>query len=399
MWTAVNGSGLLVLALLGQLIVIGDGFSIPHPACTAAQGRGGVWPARFHLRNPTGMVGRSSQRNAALPPPGAPRMTLNSPTHYFPSLLEDPLAVLRSVRLPFAPGPPPSVVSRPADFTAEGVAVEEEAAADDEKFHAAELSSKLTLDFYFRNLQRSARSGSEGGSVGVGNSGMRFDEISRYSPWETLHQFAEERDIALDEDQVPAAMYDSIVAALQGGKRAIKTEPCRRIERFVEYGKLRPMPNRDASQPEGEDIRAVLAAYGAQDEGSMHFSIEAVLRLMEVPFHTDYTVHNGEMYIDLILEGQGRSGGKFLLTTRDRKSFDEKTNEVSSYCKMKAKSVRGIGYSVVAVPYFEWDKLDTNGEKVAYLAGRLSRAGFFGEGGGLTGESASRVKDVIRKSH
>jgi len=354
-------------------------------------GRGRVCPAGFdsgslHLRTSGG--GHDSSRNRGV---AGPRMAFHSPTHYFPSVLEDPLALLRTVHLPFV-GSTASDASQPADFTPAGVAVEEEAAADDEKFQAAALSSKLTLDFYFRNLQRSTRSAEWGKSV-------RFDEISRFSPQETLLQFADARDIALDEAQDSAAMYDSIVAALQGGGRALKTEPCRRMERIVEYGKLNPMPNRDAWQPEGEDIRAVLAAYGVQDEGHMHFSIEAVLRLMEVQFKTDYTVHNGELYMDFILEGVGPKGGKFLLTARDKKSFMEGTQEISSYCKMKAKSVKGIGYNVVAVPYFEWDKLTTNGQKAAYLAGRLSRAGFFGEGEGVTGESASRVKDAIRKTH
>mmetsp|Transcript_14857 Transcript_14857/g.37222 ORF Transcript_14857/g.37222 Transcript_14857/m.37222 type:complete len:398 (+) Transcript_14857:179-1372(+) len=394
--STANGSGMLLgLALLGQLIGTGDSFSIPsavYPRAAAwgSIGRGRVCPstgfAERVLFRPSPLdTDTSSQRNRRV---AALSMAFNSPTHHFPSLLEDPLSLLRAVPLPFAK---PASGATPADFTAHGVAVEEEAASDGEKFHAAALSSKLTLDFYFRNLQRSTSGG--------GASGLRFDEISSFSNKRTLLKFADERDIALDDAQDPSAMYEGIVSALQGGGRSVKTGPCRRIERFVEYGKLNPMPNRDASQPEGEDMRAVLAAYGAQDEGHMHFSIEAVLKLMDVEYKTDYTVHNGEMYTDFILEGLGPNGGKFLLTARDKKSFMEGTQEVSNYCKMKAKSVKGIGYSVVAVPYFEWDKLTTNGQKAAYLAGRLSRAGFFGEGEGITGESASRVQDAMRKTH
>jgi len=360
-----NGSGtFLALALLSQLISSGNSF------CTGPMMGGDV------LASLRGTVPRHSR--VATHSRAVQTAMVHMP---FPAQLPqvDPLGwILDGMRV----HAPILRSTTPVDKVNEG---------NEGRANAADLSSQLTLNYYFQHLRDKTK-------------GLRFDEISECSSKKNLLLFAQEHslggvDAASDSSSV---MYSQICQALVKkhskassgtGKFSVGSNTLTRIEPLEEYGKLQPMPI-SCQENVVALTQEVLEAYGIQPDRSLHFEIASILDAMGVPYATDFTIHNGKLYMDLMMTAA--DGGKILIMARDTSCFSHGTQETTSYIKMKSQSLRSIGYSVTAVPFFEWEKLTTKGQKVAYLAGKLSRHGFFGEGGGKSGESASRVRSIMR---
>mmetsp|Transcript_14834 Transcript_14834/g.36309 ORF Transcript_14834/g.36309 Transcript_14834/m.36309 type:complete len:353 (+) Transcript_14834:178-1236(+) len=251
---------------------------------------------------------------------------------------------------------------------------------------AAELSSKLTLDFYFSNLKR------------PGDGALRLDEISAYSSNEQLLRFVEENGLAVKANDSPdtSTLYSRILDALQltGGKM-VGGGKAKRVDPLVEYGQLRPMPA--GAQKDDEMVlltREVLEAYGVRRDEHLHFSLTDCLDGMSVPYETDFTIHNGKIHMDLILRE-----AKIVVSALDQECFVQGTHQVNAHLGHKRQSLKGMGFTVVTVPYFDWQKLPSTRMRVAYIAGKLARAGYWGEGGGLFGKSGTVVKQILRKFH
>lgn len=256
-----------------------------------------------------------------------------------------------------------------------------------ELHRAAELSSDLTLDYYFNNLKRSA--------AGV----LRFDEISAYSPRDLLQRFIEENDLAVkySDTNDSSVLYVRILETLeQGGGTQILGGRSKRIDPLVEYGKLKPMPACEKNYDEIVALTpAVLEAYGVKKENHLHFSLSEILDMMHIPYQTDFTIHNGKIHMDLILTSVPTKA-KIVISAYDLDSFHEGTKKINSHLNLKEKTLKSMGYNVVTVPYFDWKKLATPRCRVAYIAGKLSRAQYWGEGSGLFGKSGTIVKQILR---
>ncbi len=257
---------------------------------------------------------------------------------------------------------------------------------------SANLSSQLTLQFYFAQAKRSLR-----------GSSLRFDEISPSSDRATLLRYAKEHNISInDEDSnTSSAVYQQILASMAApAPGPLPGIDANRVKPDCAYGKLNPMPK--AVHTDGSEDRMltdeVLEAYGVHKDEHMHFSLSEVLKSMGVVHTTDFTISNGRIHFDIILTGHQKRGQSFkvALLVHDRECFNDGTNKVNAHVGMKKKSLKAMGFSVVTVPFFEWENLKTRGQQVAYIAGKLSRAGFWGEGGGVFGESGTVVKQILR---
>lgn len=359
-----DGRGnLLGMALLSMLICSGDTFIVTAPT-TAAQF------LRQEHSDSSMRVMRVISRSRS------PTMMANVPLNPgFPSF--DPLSWIQNKR---------DCLGHLADsYVTSHRQIEHDANERQSRSESAELSSKLTLDYYFRNMKTTTT--------------LRFDELSSQSSREHLLCFAEENCIAVDHGLDSAGMYDRITEALQAddAPNCSVTGGSRRMEPFVEYGKLNPMPKTPSCQENVKTLTSdVLQAYGVPSD-SLHFSIAAELDAMGISYSSDFTIHNGELYMDCMLQA-GVGGARVLIMSRDSHFFAPGTKETTSYVKMKSKSLRSMGYSVTSVPYFEWEQLPTRGQRVAYLSGKLARNGFFGEGGGIFGESAIKIKSIMRSA-
>ena len=53
------------------------------------------------------------------------------------------------------------------------------------------------------------------------------------------------------------------------------------------------------------------------------------------------------------------------------------TREPIEYIRMKDGMLRRTGWEVVPIPFWEWDSLPSLAPRLAYLAGRLTRAGYW----------------------
>ncbi len=260
---------------------------------------------------------------------------------------------------------------------------------------SAELSSRLTLDFYFAQMKRNSR-----------GHGLPFDQISASSDSATLLRFAKEHGITISEDasSSSSSIYKQISAFMASPQVDFRTSiNTKRVSPDFAPGKLKPMPrpvDMDGSE-QGRPTSEVLKAYGAHHEGDMHSALAEVLESMSLKHTTDFTIHNGQIHLDLIISSLDKTGQspKVVLVAHDRGCYNEGTTEVNAHIGIKKKSLKAMGFKVVTVPFFDWEKLSTHGQRVAYIAGKLSRAGFWGEGGGVFGESGTQVKHIMRSAH
>jgi hypothetical protein len=261
---------------------------------------------------------------------------------------------------------------------------------------SADLSSRLTLDFYFAQMKRSNR-----------GHGLRFDQISASSDSATLLRFVKEHGISIsdEESSTSSSIYTHICASLAApNPDFLKSINTKRVNPDFAPGKLKPMPrpvDMDGSE-QSRSTSEVLKAYGAaHHKDDMHYSLSEALESMGVKYTTDFTIHNGQIHVDLIISSLDKTGqgAKVVLLAHDRGCFNEGTDQVNTHIGMKKKSLKAMGFKVVTVPFFDWEKLSTPGQRVAYIAGKLSRAGFWGEGGGVFGESGTQVKHIIRSVH
>lgn len=279
----------------------------------------------------------------------------------------------------------------PISFSKLAAAPAQSRSASHDLESAAALSSKLTLDFYFSNIQKNGNGGA-----------LRFDEISSHSPRRLLLRFVAENDLTVKVDDADAStgvLYGRILSAWSEKDGSQLGGKSKRVNPLVEYGQLRPMPKNAQRDDEMVSLtQEVLEAYGIKREDHLHFSLTNVLEAMQIEYQTDFTIHNGQIHMDVILSGEC-DGQKIVVSALDRECFQKGTREVNAHLELKKKSLKGMGFQVVTVPFFDWQKLTTKRQRVAYIAGKLSRAGYWGGGGGFFGKSGTVVKRLLRDTY
>ena len=246
-----------------------------------------------------------------------------------------------------------------------------------EKERAAELSSSLTLKLYFHSFHSHGKRLHDGESLLNGDSEhLPVCEIPEDQS-EPLHCEA-----ADDGD---------------GAKRRVRLAPAARH--------MRPMPRGPAeAASEAAAAAAGLSAYSAGSIGDdsawrLHRDVERALAQRGVPARTDCTMHHGAAYPDLFLPappggGASGAGGRgVIVQAHGPGCFVGSGRAASDYVRMKQGLLQRQGWEVVAVPHWEWDALPSWPARLAYLAGRLARAGFWTDPRAATAAAAAAAAE------
>jgi hypothetical protein len=232
-----------------------------------------------------------------------------------------------------------------------------------EKERAAELSSSLTLKLYFQSFHHH------------GNRRLHYGES-------LLSDDADHMPVCVlpadDSEPLRCEAGDDDPAA---ARQRVHLAPAARH--------MRPMPRGPAeAASEAAAAAAGLSAYSADPaDGSawrLHREVEAALAQLGVPARTDCTMHHGAAYPDLFLPpppagGAGAGGRGVIVQAHAPACFTGSGRAATDYVRMKQGLLQQQGWTVVAVPHWEWDALPSRAARLAYLAGRVARAGFWAD--------------------
>ncbi len=223
-----------------------------------------------------------------------------------------------------------------------------------EKERAAELSSSLTLKLYFQSL-------------------------ARHRPaWDRLGESANPLPVCDIPDDDAAPLPCAAAEPADDARRRVQLAA-------PGAAHMRPMPSGPAEAARDAAAAAAgLAAYAPEDGWRLHREVERALAQLGVPARTDCTMHRGAAHPDLFLPpppagGAGAGGRGVIVQAHGAGCFEGAGRTASDYVRMKQGLLRRQGWTLVAVPHWEWDALPSPPARLAYLAARLAHAGFWTE--------------------